>query len=64
MSKGSKRRPEDKARLDANWDKIFGDKSNPNAAPGHVWTHNCGSDKLSVRGGQFCLLCGKGEDDV
>jgi hypothetical protein len=23
MSKGSKRRPEDKAKVDANWDKIF-----------------------------------------
>ena len=23
MSKGSKRRPEDKKKIDANWDKIF-----------------------------------------
>jgi hypothetical protein len=24
MGKGSKRRPEDKKKIDANWDKIFG----------------------------------------
>jgi hypothetical protein len=27
MSKGSKRRPEDKKKIDKNWDKIFKDKS-------------------------------------
>lgn len=26
MGKGSKRRPEDKKKVDANWDKIFGKK--------------------------------------
>tara|TARA_A100001201_G_C4088141_1_gene201203 strand:+ start:572 stop:673 length:102 start_codon:yes stop_codon:yes gene_type:complete len=26
MSKGSKRRKEDKKKIDANWDKIFGKK--------------------------------------
>jgi len=28
MSKGSKRRPEDKKKIDKNWDKVFGNKSN------------------------------------
>ena len=28
MSKGSKRRPEDKKKIDKNWDKIFGKKKN------------------------------------
>lgn len=27
MGKGSKRRPEDKKKIDANWNKIFGDKN-------------------------------------
>jgi hypothetical protein len=26
MSKGSRRRPEDKKKIDQNWDKIFGSK--------------------------------------
>jgi len=26
MSKGSKRRPEDKKKIDQNWDRIFGNK--------------------------------------
>jgi hypothetical protein len=26
MGKGSKRRPEDKKKIDANWDNIFGKK--------------------------------------
>ncbi len=31
MSKGSKRRPEDKKKIDVNWDKIFNkDKKNAN----------------------------------
>mgnify|MGYP003110246462 FL=1 len=30
MSKGSKRRPEDKKKIDKNWDKIFKGKKNAN----------------------------------
>jgi hypothetical protein len=29
MGKGSKRRPEDKNKIDANWDKIFGKNKGP-----------------------------------
>ena len=28
MSKGSSRRPEDKKKIDKNWDKVFGNKLN------------------------------------
>lgn len=68
MSKGSKRRPEDKAKMDANWDKIF--KSNPDAESGkwghlkNMWSHNCMVEMhaISLSVGESCKYCGKGEE--
>ena len=42
MSKGSRRRPEDSAKISANWDLIFGKK----------WDHSCTVNMSVMRMGQ------------
>jgi len=53
--KGDKRRPENKSAVDANWDRIFGNKDT-------LWVHECAlNGKHMVESGKHCNWCGLNE---
>lgn len=60
MSKGSRQRPTDKERFDAEFDRIFGSRQytawdNPTA--GFVW-HTCtDASRREIRKGSTCTQC-------
>ena len=59
--KGDKRRPENKSKIDSNWDRIFG-KKEPT-----LWVHDCARNGMHmVESGERCNWCGmdeQGESD-
>lgn len=60
--KGDKRRPEDKAKIDANWDRIFSKNEN---ALNTMWDHECeaeGGALIATGKGEYCSWCAKGEE--
>jgi hypothetical protein len=60
--KGDKRRPEDKAKIDANWDRIFSKNAN---ALNTMWNHECeeqGGALVGIASGEYCSFCARGEE--
>lgn len=72
--KGSKQRPTNLNKYEANWDRIFGDKSrnlayesdNPLERPYNppsMWEHFCKHEgHISIETGHACNWCGMEED--
>lgn len=68
MSKGSKRRPGDKAKFDSNYDRIFSadpfEKDNA-LEYGLFWDHNCKHQGfISLAKGNECDWCGAEDPDA
>ena len=61
--KGSSRRKEDQAKIDANWDRIY-NKMHVSIADDKIWTHTCGSIEMSMDKGEPCCWCGIEEDNT
>jgi hypothetical protein len=60
--KGSARRPEDYAKISANWDRIF-ERDNPLEVG--FWEHDCVvKGELFTALGEECSWCGKKETDA
>lgn len=58
--KGDKRRPEDRAKIEANWDRIFGKKEDKLSG---MWTHMCEEQNslVAIASGEYCSFCARGE---